>query len=200
MNEKFFDLKKEKQDRIINAALRAFALGGYMHASTDDIVKMAGISKGLIFHYFETKLGLYQFVYDYSVRVINLEITTGVSRDITDFFTIREEIERVYSVCMQQYPYIKLFMYRAAVEDTPEAASAILETRENYDESIRKILDRGDITRFKPEANYQIVDDMIQMVNKEILEKMFQEGVFQPEDYYEEVLKYMEMLRAISYD
>ncbi|MCR5344253.1 MAG: TetR/AcrR family transcriptional regulator [Butyrivibrio sp.] len=200
MNEKFFDLKKEKQDRIINAALRAFALGGYMHASTDDIVKMAGISKGLIFHYFETKLGLYQFVYDYSVRVINLEITTGVSRDITDFFTIREEIERVYSVCMQQYPYIKLFMYSAAVEDTPEAASAILETRENYDESIRKILDRGDITRFKPEANYQIVDDMIQMVNKEILEKMFQEGVFQPEDYYEEVLKYMEMLRAISYD
>ncbi|WP_051200738.1 TetR/AcrR family transcriptional regulator [Butyrivibrio sp. XPD2002] len=200
MNEKFFDLKKEKQDRIINAALRAFALGGYMHASTDDIVKMAGISKGLIFHYFETKLGLYQFVYDYSVRVINLEITTGVSRDITDFFTIREEIERVYSVCMQQYPYIKLFMYSAAVEDTPEAASAILETRENYDESIRKNLDRGDITRFKPEANYQIVDDMIQMVNKEILEKMFQEGVFQPEDYYEEVLKYMEMLRAISYD
>jgi AcrR family transcriptional regulator len=200
MNEKFFDLKKGKQDRIINAALRAFALGGYMHASTDDIVKMAGISKGLIFHYFETKLGLYQFVYDYSVRVINLEITTGVSRDITDFFTIREEIERVYSVCMQQYPYIKLFMYSAAVEDTPEAASAILETRENYDESIRKILDRGDITRFKPEANYQIVDDMIQMVNKEILEKMFQEGVFQPEDYYEEVLKYMEMLRAISYD
>jgi hypothetical protein len=129
-----------------------------------------------------------------------LEISTGISRDITDFFTIREEIERVYSVCMQQYPYIKLFMYSAAVEDTPEAASAILETRENYDESIRKILDRGDITRFKPEANYQIVDDMIQMVNKEILEKMFQEGVFQPEDYYEEVLKYMEMLRAISYD
>ena len=95
MNEKFFDLKKEKQDRIINAALRAFALSGYMHASTDDIVKMAGISKGLIFHYFETKLGLYQFVYDYSIRVINLEITTGVSRDITDFFTIREELEHV---------------------------------------------------------------------------------------------------------
>ncbi|WP_049945413.1 TetR/AcrR family transcriptional regulator [Butyrivibrio sp. AC2005] len=200
MNEKFFDLKKEKQDRIINAALRAFALGGYMHASTDDIVKMAGISKGLIFHYFETKLGLYQFVYDYSIRVINLEISTGISRDITDFFTIREEVERVYSLCMQQYPYIKLFLYNAAVEDTPEAASAILDTREHYDESIRAILDRGDITRFKPEANYQIVDNMIEMVNKEILERMFQEGVFQPEDYYEEVLKYMEMLRAISYD
>ena len=90
MNEKFFDLKKEKQDRIINAALRSFALGGYLHASTDDIVKLAGISKGLIFHYFETKLGLYQFVYDYSIRVINLEIRAAMSGDITDLFAIRE--------------------------------------------------------------------------------------------------------------
>ena len=51
MNDKFFDLKKEKQDRMINAALKVFALRGYRHASTDDIVKEAGISKGLLFHY-----------------------------------------------------------------------------------------------------------------------------------------------------
>ncbi len=45
MNEKFFDLKKEKQDRMVNAALKVFAIHGYGHASTDDIVKEAGISK-----------------------------------------------------------------------------------------------------------------------------------------------------------
>ena len=56
MNEKFFDLKKEKQDRMINAALKVFALNGYRHASTDDIVREAAISKGLLFHYFENKL------------------------------------------------------------------------------------------------------------------------------------------------
>ena len=58
MNEKFFDLKKEKQDRMINAALKVFALNGYRHASTDDIVREAAISKGLLFHYFENKLGV----------------------------------------------------------------------------------------------------------------------------------------------
>ena len=41
MNARFFDLKKEKQDRIINAALKVFALHGYRHASTDDIVREA---------------------------------------------------------------------------------------------------------------------------------------------------------------
>ena len=46
MNEKFFDLKREKQDRMINAGLKVFAKYGYRHATTDDIVKEAGISKG----------------------------------------------------------------------------------------------------------------------------------------------------------
>ena len=49
MNDKFFDLKKEKQDRIINASLKIFALNGYSRASTDEIVKEAEISKGLLF-------------------------------------------------------------------------------------------------------------------------------------------------------
>lgn len=61
MNDKFFDVKKEKQDRIINASLKMFALNGYRHASTDDMVREAAISKGLLFHYFGSKLGLYVF-------------------------------------------------------------------------------------------------------------------------------------------
>ena len=74
MNAKFFDLKKEKQDRMINAALKCFALCGYKHASTDEMVKEAAISKGLLFHYFGSKQGVYLFVYDYSVRYINLDL------------------------------------------------------------------------------------------------------------------------------
>ena len=86
MNEKFFDLKKEKQDRMINAALKVFSMGGYKHASTDDIVTEAGISKGLLFHYFGSKLGLYTFLYDYSVRFMKLELTSGVSSSTNDYF------------------------------------------------------------------------------------------------------------------
>ena len=46
MNDKFFDLKKEKQDKMINGAMQVFALKGYKLASTDDMVKVAGVSKG----------------------------------------------------------------------------------------------------------------------------------------------------------
>ena len=75
MNERFFELKKEKQDRMINAALYVFAERGYYHASTDEIVKAANISKGLLFHYFGSKIGLYAFLYDYATRFATLELT-----------------------------------------------------------------------------------------------------------------------------
>ena len=72
MNERFFDLNKSKQDRIINSALSVFTENGYAHASTDEIVGRAGISKGLLFHYFGSKLGTYAFLYEYSTRYVLL--------------------------------------------------------------------------------------------------------------------------------
>ena len=48
--EKFLKLDDEKRDRILNAAMKEFRYG-YVKASTDIIVKEAGISKGLLFHY-----------------------------------------------------------------------------------------------------------------------------------------------------
>ena len=81
MNEKFFDLKKEKQDRMINAALKLFAENGYRRASTDEMVKEAGISKGLLFHYFTSKAGLYEFICDYSVKFVIMEMSSTVGKE-----------------------------------------------------------------------------------------------------------------------
>ena len=55
MNQKFFALSKEKQMRIINAGMEYFGKYGYKKAVTDDIANKAGISKGLLFHYFDNK-------------------------------------------------------------------------------------------------------------------------------------------------
>ena len=93
MNDKFFDLKKDKQDRIINAALQVFALNGYRHASTDDIVKLASISKGLLFHYFESKLGLYVFLYEYSSRFMLLEFSREIKETDNDLFLLMKKME-----------------------------------------------------------------------------------------------------------
>ena len=52
MENKFLELPKEKQLRIINAGMEYFGQYGYKNAKTDDIATKAGISKGLLFYYF----------------------------------------------------------------------------------------------------------------------------------------------------
>ena len=104
MNEKFFELKKEKQDRMINAALLVFSRYGYYHASTDEIVKVAGISKGLLFHYFGSKIGLYSFLYDYATRFVTLELAQNVDKGETEYFELYKQIVSAKAASMGQYP------------------------------------------------------------------------------------------------
>ena len=127
MNERFFDLNREKQDRMINAALKVFAMQGYRHASTDEIVKEADISKGLLFHYFQSKLGLYTFIYDYSVRFVTLELRACVDPFTTDLFDLMKQMELGKMHAMKAYPYMQQFLNRSLTEDVSEALLAVEE-------------------------------------------------------------------------
>src|SRR5690625_358370 len=60
--EKFLNLTKEKQNSIIDSALKIFAKHGYRKTSISDIAKSAGISKAMVFHYFGTKKDLYLYL------------------------------------------------------------------------------------------------------------------------------------------
>ena len=144
MNSKFFDLAKEKQDRMINAALKVFAENGYKGASTDDIVKEAGISKGLLFHYFSNKIGLYTFVYDYSTRYMMLELTSEVDSKETDFFEIYKQMEMAKLQVLKNYPYMQEFLNRAMYEDVHEAILAIEDKRSVLKECYEKIQNQID--------------------------------------------------------
>lgn len=198
MNEKFFDLKKEKQDRMINAALKVFAENGYGHASTDDIVKEAGISKGLLFHYFISKLGLYSFVYDYSVRYVMLELMSGVSKDETDFFTLIDQIRFSQLQAMKNYPYMLLFLNKSDHEDVSEA---LVETEDKrsilpgwYDETFSRVGESG----FRKEVDGVKLRRLIDFTASGLMAEHFADGSFQPEIYYEEMGQYLQMLKKIT--
>jgi len=49
---------------IVEAALNEFACQGFEKASTNSIIKAAGVSKGLLFHYFKNKKQLFLYVVD----------------------------------------------------------------------------------------------------------------------------------------
>ena len=50
--------KKEVKERILQTAFELFTTSSYHKVSIDDIVKKAGVSKGGLFHYFDSKYTL----------------------------------------------------------------------------------------------------------------------------------------------
>jgi AcrR family transcriptional regulator len=75
MSEFLEALPEEKREKILQASLDEFAEHGYLNASTNRIVKAAGISKGLLFHYFGSKKKLFLYVLDHTIRHLMEKMT-----------------------------------------------------------------------------------------------------------------------------
>lgn len=199
MNEKFFDLKKEKQDRMINAAIKVFAMNGYGHASTDDIVREAGISKGLLFHYFINKIGLYTFVYDYSVKYLSLELSTGVSRGAADYFELLGQIQACELKAVRSYPYMLQFLKESRKENVSEALLAVEDKRGALSHQYGQIMRRAELEKFRPGVDVERLTKMIELTVDGLMTEQFVSGGFQPELFLEEVGSYLDMLKKLCY-
>ncbi len=195
MNERFFDLKKEKQDRMINSALRIFSQYGYRHASTDDIIKGAGISKGLLFHYFESKIGLYAFLYDYATRFVTLELTANVEKNENGYFELYKQILNARADSMAQYPYIFLFLNKADEESDADALMEISERREKYNRIMESLRERADISVFAPFADYAKVGDILDFTINGLIERNVKSENFRSDLFLEEAVTYVDMIR-----
>jgi TetR/AcrR family transcriptional regulator len=196
MNEKFFDLKKEKQDRMINAALKVFAENGFRRASTDEMVKAAGISKGLLFHYFSSKTGLYEFVYDYSVKYITMELTSTVSDSETDYFLLRRQIEKAKTQAMKNFPYMQLFLLKAETEDAPEALAVMRDAAESLLEVYDTIYRRVDFKRGS-RISAERLARIVEFTMNGLLYENMRAPKFQAETYYKEAVHYLEELELL---
>jgi AcrR family transcriptional regulator len=53
---------EDRREQIIDAAMRAFSQKGYSRATNKDIAREAGITPGLIYHYFENKEALFKAI------------------------------------------------------------------------------------------------------------------------------------------
>ena len=51
----FEQIRKESKAKILGIALNFFGTQGYQNTSISEITKLAGVSKGLMYHYFLMK-------------------------------------------------------------------------------------------------------------------------------------------------
>lgn len=96
----FLQQDDARRSRILEAALVEFADKGYKKASTNTIVREAGVSKGLLFHYFTSKKDLYIYLYKFATETITNELYEGVN------FADRDVLNR-----MRQSTLVKIGSY-----------------------------------------------------------------------------------------
>lgn len=93
MYSAFEKLSEDKKLLIINVCVQEFAQNGYEKTSTDTITTKAGISKGILFHYFKNKKNLYLYIVDYVVKFLTEKTLEKVKEaKSTDFFDRIKEI------------------------------------------------------------------------------------------------------------
>lgn len=61
--ERFHNLPPARQSAILHAAMAEFAAGGFAKAKMEDIAKAAGVTKGLLYYYFEDRDDLLATLY-----------------------------------------------------------------------------------------------------------------------------------------
>lgn len=197
MNDKFFDLKKEKQDRMINAGLHIFAMNGYRHASTDEIVKEANISKGLLFHYFESKAGYYSFLYDYATRYAILELTSQLRDTKVDYFVLQKQILHVEEDLLFQYPYLYLFLQSCELE-TDEEGLAHLSTPDRTVRAYSEDLLAGaDLSSYIRLTSQEEMTSLIRLIKLQLMRELFPTG-HTIADYTAQMTKTIDLLQRLS--
>jgi AcrR family transcriptional regulator len=74
--------KAERPAEIVSAAHTVFSEHGFARARLEDIAKLAGVSKGALYVYFETKQDLFRAVVEEAVEPHLSAIRTGVSGEL----------------------------------------------------------------------------------------------------------------------
>ncbi|MEW9502758.1 TetR/AcrR family transcriptional regulator [Jeotgalibacillus marinus] len=128
ITKSFNNLDADKQKRILNAALKEFSENGYDKASTNRIVKEAGIGKGMLFYYFKNKEELYYYLINYAVDMMTNEYFSLIDMKEPDFIERLKKSVQVKIAFYADNPHVNNFLGALFLTDKLEL-SADLETR-----------------------------------------------------------------------
>lgn len=111
MNEELqnLDLNNEKITSVLNSAFEIFTKNDYEKASMNNIVKASGVSKGLIYHYFGNKEGLFNFLFDFAMHMSFKAINDSIDWTNTDFFNRYKMMVAAKLGYVKTYPYMLSF-------------------------------------------------------------------------------------------
>ena len=201
MNQKFFSLPQERQDLIRNSAMLEFGEGSFKKTSADAIAKRAGVSKGLLFHYFKDKRELYLYLFQYAIDTC-MEVFLSSFRyfDERDFFLALEKGQKIKMDMVRRHPGLFRFVMRAYYEGdnvlTPRLRKKLNDVLR---ESTDSFLSRMDLYKFKDGVDPKTLVRLLTLAAEGMLAETKACTPEEIDKLFQEYKKYADMLRRNLY-
>ncbi len=177
MNDKFFGLPEEKQERIIQAAYRVFARNTYKKSPMHEIAGMAGISKSLLFHYFRNKHELYLFLWEKCAKVTIDRLKRYGCYDSRDLFEMMHRGMRAKLQIFRECPDMAYFAVRAFYEKDEAICEDIQKSYQKFfGWKAQKALQDVDLEQFVPGLNLRMMYREMCWASEGYLWEMLQRG------------------------
>lgn len=156
--EKQIELSEEKQQPVIEAALKCFGKHGYKKASMGDIAKSSGVSKPMLFHYFGTKRDLYLYLSEY-VRTVMVDAYKRNKIDVCDDLFERITVaSRMKMGILEKYPDLLKFiisMFEETDEEVIDITKKIMPEAQQF--SYDLVVKKEDAVKFKESVDIDAV-------------------------------------------
>lgn len=182
--------KDGKRKDILNAAMVEFC-NGYAKASTDSIVKLSGVSKGLLFHHFGSKKDLFLCTYEYALQIAVSEFYELINFEQRDILERWRQIALLKMDLMKKHPMIFTFIAHASFPDSDEVKEKIAEQRTKFTgDAFPKLFSNIDYSFFREDIDVDIAIRII-LNTMESYSQTEADSNKSTEDYYGEYDRYL---------
>jgi len=154
---KHIDINNDKVLRIVNASFEVFAKNDLEKASTNVIVKKADVSRGLLYHYFDNKEDLFEFLIYFSTKLMIDDLASKLDWEDKDFINRMRQAVIIKCELMNLYPYMIEFIekYKNKItrvklkKYTEEVSPGIMEKAYTYNLDFSCVKEEVDIEKMK---------------------------------------------------
>jgi AcrR family transcriptional regulator len=135
----FEEIREERKTLIMNTALEHFAIDGFHSTTINHIARHAGISKGLMYNYFDSKESLLRAILQRSVDELYKEFDIDrdgyLNQDEFEYF-----VRRIYGMIREKQSFWRL-LFQLLMQN---------EVREEFLESVFTSANTGNTNEMRP--------------------------------------------------
>jgi AcrR family transcriptional regulator len=133
---------EETRARILDAAVRRFAISGYEATSVDDICSEAGVSKGAIYHHFPTKQAIFLALLQGWLGMIDLGMDAARKGTIPETLVdMTNLLPGVFAAAEDRLPMFLEFWLQASRDEN--VWKAMIAPYHHYQEHFAKLVEDG---------------------------------------------------------